>query len=53
MGINASTSGGIDGRANDIFYKKWIEIIIDVSGYAKRAKENYLQGYSKSTGSVC
>lgn len=53
MGVNVSTSGGINDKVNDIFYKKWIEIIIDVSGYAKRAKENYLQGYSKSTGSVC
>jgi len=53
MGVNVVISGGMGGGAIDIFNEKGIEVIVGASGDAKAAVEAYLQGYLKSTGSVC
>ena len=39
--------------AVEIFNEKNVEVIIGVSGEAKRAVEQYLEGVLKSTGSIC
>lgn len=46
-------SGGMGGKAVEIFKEKGIEVVVGVSGSAKAAVEAYLQGSLKSTESVC
>jgi len=53
MGVNVIISGGMGGGAIEIFNEKGIEVITGVSGNAKSAVEQYLQGVLKSEGSVC
>ncbi|HAP93729.1 MAG TPA: dinitrogenase iron-molybdenum cofactor [Desulfotomaculum sp.] len=53
MGVNVIISGGMGGRAIEIFNEKGIEVIVGASGAAKAAVTSYLQGALKSTGSVC
>ena len=52
-GVNVIISGGMGGGAVDIFNSHNIEVIVGVSGAAKKAVEEYLKGDLKSTGSVC
>lgn len=53
MGVKVIISGGMGGRAIDIFNENNIEVIVGAMGNAKAAVEAYLQGSLKSTGSVC
>ncbi|MGI5902323.1 MAG: iron-sulfur cluster carrier protein MrpORP [Desulfitobacteriia bacterium] len=53
MGVKVVISGGMGGGAIDIFNEKGIEVITGVTGKAKTAVEEYLQGNLKSSGSVC
>lgn len=53
MGVNIIISGGIGGRAVEIFNEKGIEVIAGANGDAKTAATSYLRGKLKSTGSVC
>ncbi|WP_438265110.1 phage tail spike protein [Clostridium tyrobutyricum] len=53
MGVNVIISGGMGGGDIDIFSEKNIEVIVGAKGNAKAAVEAYLQGFLKSTGSVC
>lgn len=41
------------GGAVEIFNERNIEVIVGAKGNAKAAVEAYLEGYLKSTGSVC
>lgn len=52
-GVNVIISGGMGMTAVEIFNEKNVEVIIGVSGEAKRAVEQYLEGVLKSTGSIC
>ena len=53
MGVNVIISGGMGAGAIEIFNEKGIEVITGISGNAKSAVEQYLQGALKSTSSVC
>ncbi|MDD2431189.1 MAG: NifB/NifX family molybdenum-iron cluster-binding protein [Firmicutes bacterium] len=53
LGVNVIISGGMGGGAIDIFNEKGIEVIVGVSGNARKTVEAYLKGQLKSTGSVC
>ncbi len=53
QGVNVIISGGMGAGAIDIFNEKGIEVIVGVSGDARKAAERYLQGDLQSTGSVC
>ncbi|NLY11283.1 MAG: dinitrogenase iron-molybdenum cofactor [Firmicutes bacterium] len=53
LGVNVIISGGMGGKAIDLFNEKNIEVIVGASGEAKKAVEAYLQGSLESTGSIC
>lgn len=53
LGVNVIISGGMGGGAIEIFNEKDIEVIVGAKGPAREAADAYLQGFLKSTGSVC
>lgn len=53
MGVNVVISGGMGGKAVNLFNERGIKVITGVSGRAETAVNSYLQGKLESTGSVC
>jgi predicted Fe-Mo cluster-binding NifX family protein len=53
LGVNTIISGGMGSAAVAIFNENDIEVIVGVTGSAKKAVEDYMDGSLKSTGSVC
>lgn len=53
LGVDVIISGGMGGGAIQIFKEKDIEVITGAKGQARLAVEKYLEGFLKSTGSVC
>ncbi len=52
-GVEVIISGGMGGRAIDLFNKRNIEVIVGASGDARTAVVSYLKGELETTGSVC
>lgn len=53
LGVKVVISGGMGGGAIEIFNEKGIEVITGAKGPAKTAVEQYLQGFLKSSSTVC
>ena len=53
MGVNIVIAGGMGGGAIAIFNENNIEVIVGARGNAQVAVEDYLNGSSKSTHSIC
>jgi len=51
--VNAIVSGGMGGRAQDMFAAKNIEVIVGVSGNIDEVIDTYLSDELKSTNSIC
>jgi predicted Fe-Mo cluster-binding NifX family protein len=51
--VNAIVSGGMGGRAQDMFTAKNIEVIVGVSGNIDDVIDTYLKDELKSTNSIC
>ncbi|NLM06010.1 MAG: dinitrogenase iron-molybdenum cofactor [Tissierellia bacterium] len=52
-GINVIISGGMGGKAIELFNGHNIEVIVGATGDVKEATLSFLKGDLKSTGSVC
>ena len=52
-GVEVIISGGMGGRAIDLFNERNIEVIVGASGDARTAVVSYLKGELETTGSVC
>ncbi len=53
QGVNVIMSGGMGGGAVDLFNEYNIKVITGVTGDAKKAVREYLEGTLESSGSVC
>ena len=52
-GVEVIISGGMGGRAIDLFNERNIEVIVGASGDARTAVVSYLKSELETTGSVC
>jgi len=50
---NIIISGGMGGRAQELFNENGIEVIVGAEGLCDDIVDKYLKGALKSTGSVC
>lgn len=53
LGVTVIISGGMGGKAVEIFNAQGIEVVIGANGASKNAAQDFLDGKLKSTGTPC